>query len=69
MIDGLLSQTRGRLQVWGAEDFHHLLEVQRHVVVQEPGSHHSHAGACVAVKQRPVVQGQALGAVLDAERG
>lgn len=69
MIDGLLSQTRGRLQVRGAEDFHHLLEVQRDVVVQKSGSHHSHAGACVAVEQRPVVQGQALGAVLDAEKG
>lgn len=69
MIDGLLAQTRGRLQVWGAEDFHHLLEVQRDMVVQKPGSHHSHARACMAVKQRPVVQGQALRAVLDAEKG
>lgn len=69
VIDGLFSQTRGRLQVWGAEDFHYLLEVQRDMVVQKPGSHHSHAGACVAIKQRPVIQGQALGAVLDAEKG
>lgn len=64
MIDGLLSQTRGSQQVGSAEDLHHLLKVQRDVMMQEVWSHDGSPGASVAVKQRPVVQHQIFRSVL-----
>jgi len=67
VVDRLLAETRGRRQVRTADDLHHLLKVQGDVVMQQAGRHDGRPGAGVAVEHGPVVEGEALGAVLDSD--
>lgn len=59
--DGLLAQAGGRLEVRRAQDVHHLLKVQRDVVVEETRRHHGCPAAGVTVKQAPVVESEVVG--------
>lgn len=64
MSTRLLTQACWRWNAWSTEDLHHILKVQSNVVMEEVGGHNRCPRACVAIEQRPVVEGQVFGIFL-----
>ena len=67
VIYRLLTQAGWGQYVGCAEDLQHLLEMQGDVVMEEARSHYSYPRTSVAIKQRPVMEGEVFRTVLDTD--